>query len=55
MHLDQLRTRLRAATGGSAADRAHRAAAVRAIERFFAGEDDPEQRSRFAVITLPWP
>lgn len=55
MHLDALRTRLRAVTGGSAADRAHRAAAVRAITRFFDGEDDPGTRSRYTVIPLPWP
>jgi len=55
MHLDLLRTRLSRMTGGSAADRAHRAAAVRDITRFFEGEDDPESRSRFTVIQLPWP
>ena len=55
MHLDLLKNRLSAASGGSPADRAHRAAAVRDINRFFAGEDDPEARSRFAVIPLPWP
>ena len=55
MHLDLARTRLSRMTGGSAADRAHRAAAVRDITRFFEGEDDPESRSRFTVIQLPWP
>ena len=55
MHLDLLKNRLVAMTGGSVADRAQRAAAVRDINRFFAGEDDPEARSRFTVIPLPWP
>jgi hypothetical protein len=55
MHLDLLKRRLLAASGGSPADRAHRAAALRDIDRFFAGEDDPEARSRFRVIPLPWP
>ena len=55
LHLDMLRTRLAAATGGSPADRAQRAAAVRQIARFFEGEDDPDTRSRFTVIPLPWP
>jgi hypothetical protein len=55
MHLDMLRGRLVAASVGSPADRAHRAAAIRQITRFFEGEDDPESRSRFAVIPLPWP
>ena len=55
MHLDLLKNRLSAAGGGSPAERAHRAAAIREINRFFAGEDDPESRSRFAVIPLPWP
>jgi hypothetical protein len=55
MHLDMLRARLAAATGGSPAERAQRAAAIRQIARFFEGEDDPESRSRFVVIPLPWP
>ena len=55
MHLDLLKNRLSAGSGGSPADRAHRAAAIRDIDRFFAGEDDPGTRSRFTVIPLPWP
>jgi hypothetical protein len=55
MHLDLLKSRLSAASGGSPADRAHRSAAIRDINRFFAGQDDPEARSRFAIIPLPWP
>ena len=55
MHLDLLKNRLSAMTGGSVADRAQRAEAVRQITRFFEGEDDPDARSRFPVIPLPWP
>jgi hypothetical protein len=55
MHLEMLRNRLSTTTGGAPADRAHRAAAIRDITRFFGGEDDPEARSRFPVIPLPWP
>lgn len=55
LHLSALKTRLTAATGGSAADRALRAKAVRDITRYFDGQDDPKTRSRFAVIPLPWP
>lgn len=55
MHLDLLKARLTSMSGGSPADRAHRAAAIRDINRFFAGDDDPEARSRFTVIPLPWP
>lgn len=55
MHLATLRTRLAAMAGGSPADRAMRIAAVRDIDRFFAGRDDPAMRSRFPVVPLPWP
>lgn len=56
MHLDQLKSRLSsAAAGGSPADRATSAKAVRDIARYFDGQDDPKTRSRFAVIPLPWP
>jgi hypothetical protein len=55
MHLDLLKTRLSAMTGGSPADRAQRPAAIREITRFVAGDDDPETRSRFTVVPLPWP
>ena len=55
MQLDALRARLRDVNGGSAADRAHRAKAVRDITRYFDGKDDPKTRSRFAVLPLPWP
>jgi hypothetical protein len=55
MHLDLLKTRLSAMSGGSPADRAQRAAGIRDITRFVAGEDNPETRSRFTVVPLPWP
>jgi hypothetical protein len=55
MHLESLRSRLAAATGGTAPDRALRAKAVRDIRRYFEGNDDPKTRSRFAVLPLPWP
>ena len=55
MHLDLLKTRLSGMAGGSPADRAQRAAALRDIARFVAGDDDPETRSRFTVVPLPWP
>lgn len=55
MQLDALKSRLQAATGGTAADRAIRTKAVRDITRYFAGQDDPKTRSRFAIIPLPWP
>lgn len=54
MHLTQLDARL-ASAPGTGADAAHRAAARRDIERFLDGRDDPASRTRFPVITLPWP
>lgn len=53
--LTSLKRQLASASGGSAADRAQREAAVRDIDRYFEGNDDPAKRSRFAVIPLPWP
>ena len=55
LHLNALRARLSAVSGGSPSDRAHREKAVRDIRRYFDGEDDPKTRSRFAVLPLPWP
>ncbi|MES2177037.1 MAG: zinc-dependent metalloprotease [Gemmatimonadota bacterium] len=55
MHLEALKNRLSAANGGTAADRALRAKAVRDIKRYFDGQDDAKTRSRFAVLPLPWP
>ena len=54
-HLTQLGIRIQNHTGESVEDRAHREAAIRDIERYIAGEDDPRNRSRFPVIPLPWP
>jgi len=53
--LELLRTGLAERQGGSVEDQAQRAWAVRSIDRYFAGEDDPSQRSRYPVIPLPWP
>ncbi len=56
MHLEGLRARLRAqAEPTNPAERALRAAAIREIDLFFAGEDEPNERSRYQVIPLPWP
>ena len=55
LHLEQLDRRLAALTGGTPADRALRSAARREISRYFAGDDEPTQRSRFRVMPLPWP
>lgn len=40
---------------GGVADRALRLAAIREIEAFERGEDDPTKRTRYPVIVLPWP
>lgn len=55
LNLAALKTRLSAASGGDAADRALRAKTIRDITRYFDGNDDPKTRSRYAVIPLPWP
>jgi hypothetical protein len=55
MQLEALRTRLAGMSGGTPADLALRAKAVRDIARYFDGQDDPRTRSRFAVLPLPWP
>jgi hypothetical protein len=56
LRLRMLRERVAAAgASGSAADQALRAAAVREIARFEAGDDDPASRTRYSVIPLPWP
>jgi len=54
-HVRQLDQRLSSAPGTDAAARAHVAAARRDIARFVAGDDTPESRPRYPVITLPWP
>jgi hypothetical protein len=54
-HLVQLHGRLSAASGGGSEERAHRAMASRDLDRYFAGNDEPDSRSRFPVVSLPWP
>jgi hypothetical protein len=54
-HLAQLDAQLAGAPGSAGADAAHRGSARRDIARFMAGDDDPTNRTRFPVITLPWP
>jgi hypothetical protein len=53
--LERVREGVARSSGGGGAWEAHRAMAVRQIERYFAGEDDPGARSRFPVVPLPWP
>ena len=55
LHLQKLDERIAGLSGGAAADAALRAAARREIARHFEGNDDPQKRSRFRVIPLPWP
>jgi hypothetical protein len=43
------------AAGTPAEAQAHRATALRDVERYFAGEDDPGRRPRPEAIPLPWP
>jgi hypothetical protein len=54
-HLLRLQGRVTSQSGGTAETQAHRAAALRDLERYFAGDDDPSKRSRFPVVPLPWP
>jgi hypothetical protein len=55
-HVRQLQTRLAgAAAAGDAAASAHVVAARYDIQRFLDGNDKPELRPRYPVITLPWP
>jgi hypothetical protein len=54
--VQQLDKRIAAfAAGSDVAVRAHNAAARRDIARFLSGDDVPESRPRYPVITLPWP
>lgn len=55
MFLAQLAERIAQLPTGSPAHQALRQSALREIEAFFDGEDDPAKRSRFTVIPLPWP
>jgi hypothetical protein len=54
-HLERLQSRISVQSGGTVETRAHREVALRDLRRYFAGEDDPEKRSRFPVVPLPWP
>ncbi len=55
-HVRQLDARIAASAAGTdAAVRAHNATARRDITRFLSGDDVPESRPRYPVITLPWP
>jgi len=53
--LTLLQSQLSGQSGGSVEEEAHRAMALRDIERYFAGDDAPSARSRFPVVPLPWP
>ncbi len=53
--LKQIEARLEKAVTTDAAQRAHIAAALVDLDRFFDGDDVPAKRPRFPVITLPWP
>lgn len=56
LHLEMLAARLDAAApSGNVANDALRAAAIREIKGFMDGEDQPANRTRYAVIALPWP
>lgn len=56
LHLVTLRQTLEGqADTGNVADRALRLAAIREIQAFERGEDDGAKRTRYPVITLPWP
>ena len=54
-HLRQLADRIQQASGGLYPDEALRLQALREIAQYFAGADDPASRTRFPVLTLPWP
>ncbi|MBL0938343.1 MAG: zinc-dependent metalloprotease [Gemmatimonadaceae bacterium] len=54
-HVNRLDTRLKAMVSADAAQSAHVAAARHDIARFYAGNDRPELRPRYPVLTLPWP
>ena len=53
--LDLLAANLEQDPGEDEVERAHRRRAVRDIERYFAGEDDPADRPRPPYMNLPWP
>ncbi len=56
LHLEKLKATLEAAgPSGNVPNDALRAAAIREIDAFLDGEDDPTKRTRYPVIALPWP
>jgi len=56
VHVRQVQSRLGTmGTTGDAAASAHAAAARHDIQRFLDGNDRPELRPRYPVLTLPWP
>jgi len=54
-HLRHLAERIQQASGGLYPDEALRLQALQEIARYFDGDDDPTSRTRFPVLTLPWP
>ncbi len=54
-HLTQLDARIGELSSATGAVAAHRESARRDIARALDGRDDPGARTRFPVITLPWP
>jgi hypothetical protein len=54
-HVKALEELVEGKQGADAAEQAHLVAAAHDIERVLDGEDTPQSRPRFPVITLPWP
>ncbi len=54
-HLESLREELAGTNGATPESRAHLQTARLDLARYFAGEDDPDARSRWPVVPLPWP
>ncbi len=54
-HVKQLAERLQTRAAADNADNAHILAARHDIARFLDGDDTPQSRPRFPVLTLPWP
>ncbi len=55
MHLQRLQTRVDKDFSADAAQMAHIVAARHDLKRFFEGNDQPNLRPRYPVLTLPWP
>lgn len=53
--LEALREELAETNGATPEARAHLQSARLDLARYFVGEDDPESRSRWPVVPLPWP